>query len=341
VARESEGVLSDAALRTAIDAASDGVLVVDESGTIIFANPMLVSLFGYDPAELIGSPIEMLIPETVRDQHASYRQGYTAKPRTRPMGSGLDLKGRHKDGSEFPVEIGLSPVRTEHGTSVIAIVRDVTERRLAADELRRAQERLALVDDRERIARDLHDTVIQRLFAVGLSLQGALIRAGGSAELAERIELAVDEIDGTIRDIRSSIFALQSRQGVSGGARDMVLHLGREASRALGFEPHVEFGGLVDTVMTNDVRDQLVPTLREALANIVKHAHATRVSIVVEADDDIVLRVTDDGIGITDAFAGGHGLANMVERAMLLGGTCILKPGDRGGTVLEWRVPAV
>jgi signal transduction histidine kinase len=282
----------------------------------------------------------MLIPKSVRDQHAAHRRGYTAKPRTRPMGSGLDLKGRHKDGNEFPVEIGLSPVRGEAGTSVIAIVRDVTERRQAADELRRAQERLALVDDRERIARDLHDTVIQRLFAVGLSLQGALTRAGSSPELADRIERAVDEIDGTIRDIRSSIFALQSRQGALGGVRDTVLHLAREAARALGFDPHVEFGGLIDAAMSNEIRDELVPTLRESLANIVKHARATKVSILLAVDDDIVLRVTDDGVGIANMYTGGHGLANMIERATRLGGTCILKPGDQGGTVLEWRVPA-
>ena len=94
---------------------------------------------------------------------------------------------------------------------VIAVIRDVTERRAADEELQRAREELALVDDRERIARDLHDTVIQRLFAVGLSLQGALTRAVGDPAI-ERIELAIDEIDMTIRDIRSSIFALHTRR---------------------------------------------------------------------------------------------------------------------------------
>jgi PAS domain S-box-containing protein len=335
----SAGELSDAALRAAIDAASDGVLVVDDTGTVVFANPMLLRLFGYEAPELLGAPIEVLIPEHQRDEHVAHRRHYTTAPRTRPMGSGLELRGRHKDGHEFPVEIGLSPIPGGGGDLVIAIVRDVTDRKRAAEELMHAQEQLALVDDRERIARDLHDTVIQRLFAVGLSLQGAMARAG-SGEFGDRIEQAIDEIDGTIRDIRTAIFALQSRRGRAAGPRETVLQTTREAARALGFDPHVEFRGLVDTEMTDDVRDQFVPTLREALANVAKHARASRVDVLVDVGTDIVLRVADNGIGITESFSGGNGLPNMAERADELGGTCIVKAGDDGGTVVEWRVPA-
>jgi PAS domain S-box-containing protein len=337
--RTSAGDLSDAALRTAIDAASDGVLVVDEQGAVVFANPMLLDLFGYEPQELLGCPVEVLLPETQRDGHVGHRRQYIAHPRTRPMGSGLDLHGRHEDGHEFPVEIGLSPVADGSGGGVIAIVRDVSERRRAAEELMRAHEQLALVDDRERIARDLHDTVIQRLFAVGLSLQSALARAGGT-ELADRIEVAVDEIDATIRDIRTAIFALQSRRGVAAGAREAVLQVTREAARALGFDPHVSFEGLVDTAMRDDVREQLVPTLREALSNVAKHAGASRVDVLLTVDAEVILRVVDNGVGITNTVTGGHGLANMAERAESLDGSCIVKAGDRGGTVVEWRVPA-
>jgi PAS domain S-box-containing protein len=335
----SAGELSDAALRAAIDAASDGVLVVDESGTVVLANPMLLRQFGYEPHELLGAPIEVLIPEQHRDEHVSHRRHYTAAPRTRPMGSGLELRGRHKDGHEFPVEIGLSPIPGGRGDLVIAIVRDVTDRKRAADELMHAQEQLALVDDRERIARDLHDTVIQRLFAVGLSLQGAMAR-GDSASFGERIEQAIDEIDGTIRDIRTAIFALQSRRGRAAGPRETVLQITREAARALGFDPHVEFRGLVDTEMTDDVRDQFVPTLREALANVAKHARATRVGVLVDVGAEIVLRVVDNGVGVSESSSVGNGLPNMSERAEELGGTCFVKAADDGGTVVEWRVPA-
>src|SRR5262249_13352017 len=152
-------------------------------------------MFGYEHDELLGQPVELLVPSAERDAHAAKRAGYASHPVTRPMGSGLDLHGRRKSGDEFPVEISLSPVPSDGQTFVIAIVRDVTERRQAYDELMRAHEELALVDDRERIARDLHDTVIQRLFAVGLSLQGAQ-GAASEPKLAERIETAIDEIDG-------------------------------------------------------------------------------------------------------------------------------------------------
>jgi PAS domain S-box-containing protein len=335
---EPSGTISDRALRAAIDAASDGVLLVDADGTIVFANPMLLRLFGYTAAELLGSPIETLIPPAQRDEHTGQRRAYVDNPRTRPMGSGLDLYGRHRDGHEFAVEIGLSPVPDPTGVHVVAIVRDVTERKRAAADLMHAQEQLALIDDRERIARDLHDTVIQRLFAVGLSLQGALVR-NSAPELTDRLELAVDEIDGAIRDVRTSIFSLQSRRGIAAGPRETVLQLTREASRALGFDPRVEFRGLVDTKLVDVVLEQLVPTLREALSNIAQHAHASRVEVLIDVDDNVLLRVADNGVGMSETAEAGEGLANMAERAAQVGGHCIVKSGEDGGTIVEWFVP--
>ena len=143
--------------------------------------------------------------------------------------------------AEFPLEISLSPLQMGDNQLVIAVIRDITERRAADAELQRARDELALVDDRERIARDLHDTVIQRLFAVGLSLQGALTRAAGDPAI-ERIELAVDEIDMTIRDIRSSIFALHTRRALGAALRDDVLVIVREAARGLGIQRRLRIG---------------------------------------------------------------------------------------------------
>src|SRR4051812_36710266 len=315
------------------------MVIVDDQGIIEFVNPMATKLFGYGIEVLVGNPVEMLLPEALRGGHVAHREGYTAHPRTRAMGSGLDLRGRRRSGEEFPVEIALSPVRSGSRTFVTAIVREVSEHRAAAEQLMYVHEQLALVDDRERIARDLHDTVIQRLFAIGLSLQGALSGVSDPKTLA-RLETAIDEIDGTIRDIRTSIFSLHARRMTTAGVRDDVLATTREAARALGFEPQVTFSGPIDTATTEQVRAQLIPTLREALSNVVKHAGAAHVSVALTVTDDrLALAVADDGAGASGRAHGGRGIGNVTERASALGGEVELRPGASRGTVFEWRVP--
>jgi two-component system, NarL family, sensor histidine kinase DevS len=336
---QPESQLSDAVLRRALDAAPDGIAVVDDTGAIVFVNPMVEQLFGYPRDELAGMSVDQLVPERARGLHAGRRAEYAAHPRTRAMGTGLDLRGRRRSGDEFPLEISLSPLRVGERLLVIAVIRDITERRAADEELQRAREVLALVDDRERIARDLHDTVVQRLFAVGLSLQGAVTRAA-SDPAVERIQLAIDDIDTTIRDIRSSIFALHTRQPFAASLRDDVIVIAREAARALGFEPSVLFDGPVDSVVTDEIREHLLATLREALSNVTRHAHASKVNIELVADaNHVSLCVGDDGVGI-DSPGEGNGLRNMNERAIAFGGSCeIDRASDAGGTRIQWRVP--
>lgn len=200
---------------------------------------------------------------------------------------------------------------------------------------------LGVLEDRERIARDLHDTVIQRLFATGLSLQGSvrLIQTDAPAAI-DRIEAAVDDLDLTVKHIRSAIFGLEASRPTTAGARDQVLNLVREASRPLGFDPQVLFDGPVDTALTERGTAALVSTLREALSNVARHARAKRAEVEVIASSDVCLRVLDDGIGPSAAEEStGSGLRNMAARAEELGGTMSLLPGVAGGSVLEWRIP--
>lgn len=202
-----------------------------------------------------------------------------------------------------------------------------------------ANEELALAEDRERIARDLHDTVIQRLFAVGLSLQGVQVTANDPA-VSTRVERAIDEIDGTIRDIRSAIFSLHTRRLPTAGPREEVLATAREAARALGFEPSVHFDGLVDTNMPEAVFAQLMPTLREALSNVTRHANASKASVHLTLDDaEVRLQVIDNGVGYSPGDRGGLGVANIEERAQSLGGQGSVTRGPGGGTIVDWRVP--
>ena len=198
---------------------------------------------------------------------------------------------------------------------------------------------LTLVEDRERIARDLHDTVIQRLFATGLSLQATvrLVRTDPVAAI-ERVIAAVDDLDLTVKHIRSAIFGLESTRPSSDGLRSQVAAMAREAGRSLGFDPTLLLDGPIDSAVDASLTADVQSTLREALSNVVRHSRATRVEIELSAGDDVQLRVTDDGVGYGHGEL-GNGVRNMTARAEARGGELTIEHGQRGGTVLTWRVP--
>ncbi len=198
---------------------------------------------------------------------------------------------------------------------------------------------LTLTEDRERIARDLHDTVIQRVFAVALSLQAAS-SATRDPHLTERLQTAVGDLDETIRQIRTTIFALEPPPTARGGLRAQILELCAEAGRSLGFDPGVRFDGPIDLVPRH-VADEVLATLREALSNMARHARADCAEVALNASPDrLRLEVVDDGTGPRSAGRGkGKGLANMAERAEALGGSFTLAARQEGGTRVEWWVP--
>ena len=175
---------------------------------------------------------------------------------------------------------------------------------------------LALVEDRERIARDLHDTVIQRLFATGMSLQSTVRLVSPDRTAADRIEQAVDDLDLTIKEIRTAIFGLERAHTSADGLRRRILGLVHESVGALGFEPRVRFDGPVDTAVSERMAEELVATLRESLSNVARHAHASRVDVEVVAGAEVSLRVADDGVGPpSENSPMGHGIGNMAARA--------------------------
>jgi signal transduction histidine kinase len=198
-------------------------------------------------------------------------------------------------------------------------------------------------EDRDRIARDLHDLVIQRLFATGMMLQGTTRIDDVPDAAAERVSRAVDELDETIKEIRQTIFALHEPiEGPTSSARGRVLRETSQSAALLGFEPAVRFAGPVDSMLTQEAADQLIAALREALTNAAKHADAKRVEVIVQIDSGhVVLVVTDDGVGIDDDGPGRRsGVANISARAQDLGGSCrIERVSAAGGTRLTWRVP--
>ncbi|QNN51521.1 GAF domain-containing sensor histidine kinase [Nocardioides mesophilus] len=198
------------------------------------------------------------------------------------------------------------------------------------------REELMLVADRDRIARDLHDLVIQRLFATGLQLQG-LRRRVGDGDVRSRIDHAVADLDVTIRDIRSTIFELQ--HAFESSLRADVRGVVKEYVPVLGFSPLVRSSGPVDTAVPQSVAEQLLAVLRESLSNVARHAEANAAVVEVEATEDSVwLRVTDNGRGLPGERH-ESGLRNVRRRARDLGGEVRLLPEEPHGTRLEWRVP--
>jgi len=198
-----------------------------------------------------------------------------------------------------------------------------------------------LLDDRERIGRDLHDTVIQRLFATGLALEGLSSRIE-EPEIRRRLSAAVDELDETIREVRAAIFAIE--RGEMAAPRDAFTELTHDAAITLGFDATVTFAGPVDTAIPSHIADQMLATLRESLSNVARHSGAHHAEVTVSVEDEIILRVSDDGVGLdaeTAPNAGGLGLRSMRARAARLGGELRLESPAEGGTVLEWRVPRV
>lgn len=199
-----------------------------------------------------------------------------------------------------------------------------------------------LIEDRERIARELHDTVIQRLFAAGLSLQAA-VRFMTRPDAIERVERAVDDLDDTVRDIRSAIFELQSvrpSNDPAPGLRRRVLDLGAEFSDGLGFDPTFRFDGAIDTMVPDEIAEHVVAVVREGLANVARHARAASAQVTLKVGRGRVdVAVTDDGRGPGGRRSGGHGLVNVLERAQSLGGNASLEAVADRGALLRWSVP--
>ncbi|MEU1177797.1 GAF domain-containing sensor histidine kinase [Streptomyces sp. NPDC005820] len=223
-----------------------------------------------------------------------------------------------------------APLQVFAGQAAIAM--ELAERRQDA-------ERIAVLTDRDRIARDLHDLAIQRLFATGMTLQSAG-RFIEHPEASERVARAVDDLDETIKIIRSTIFGLRARDGADGtGLRARAVRVVGEAAPVLGFAPSVRMEGLLDTDVPKEVADHAVAVLSESLTNIARHARADRAEVALTTDGrEVRLSVTDNGVGVPP---GGRrsGLRNMAERAEQLGGTFDLTEPADGGTALIWRAP--
>lgn len=338
----SAGILdSPVGERCAIfEAAPDGIVVVDSQGVIRDVNPQAEEMFGYTREELVGSAVEVLVPEDSRGIHREERTDYVEDPEPRPMGVDLELRGLRKDGTEFPVEISLSPLHTDEGMYVISIVRDVSERRrlreFGSGSLRAAEE------ERKRIARELHDDAAQRLATLLVRTRIALKNEDGDyrqllEEMREEILEAAEGVRRIARGLRPP--ALQD-VGVVAAIRSHLRQTAESTELELEFDADP-----VDSLLDEDGKLVLYRVVQEAVNNVVRHAEASGVTVsIARSEGGVRAVVEDDGKGFDSerAMQGGKGLGimGMQERATSVGGRLSIDTRRGEGTRVVVELPA-
>jgi PAS domain S-box-containing protein len=485
----------DPAFEQVLDAVPDGIVIVGADGRIASVNRQALALSGYTREELVGRPVEDLVPEGLRSRHLEHRRGYQDHPTVRPMGTHLDIRLRRKDGSEFPADIALSPLEAAGGRFTVASVRDITERKRQDDRLRallevaqsilegrdeetvlrlvasrarslvdadlatvaiadgesfavrtaegrharavrglriplggtitgsvassgrpavlpgspprpasadpmldaagggpalmvplvsgerrlgaltianhpggpefdqpdlrllelfaaqaavaidytRARDqlqRLAVLADRERIGRELHDGAIQALFAVGMGLQG-LAMSTDDAALRERLEATVAQVDEVIRDLRNYIFGLRPGLAADRHLDSALQELAEQLERQHGVACAVDVDPALASRLSGRAAD-LVQLTREALSNVGRHAAAKTCRVSLRpAPGSAVLEIEDDGRGFQPRsdHGPGWGLRNLEERAGAIGGALQIASVPGEGTTVRLTIP--
>ncbi len=335
----------------------DAVVGVDRSGAITIVNAQAERLFGYDRRELIGRPVDVLVPRRLRTNHERYRAGYFDSPRPRPMGGGLILYGRRRDGSEFPAEISLSTVDTSRGLLALSAVRDISGRLAAENAIRDQEHRRAILSallgveeaERARIATSLHDDTIQVLTAslVALDRLGRSTRAEVRDEGATKaIESARTVLEQATERTRRLTFELRPtvlhERGIAAAVRALAEGLRQETTIRTDLE-------VTEERFNWAVEELIYRTIQEAVANVRKHAHASQVMVTVRyVGTHVVGEVTDNGRGFDvdqatdrEQMAFHQGLDAMSERVRMAGGQISIESSPGHGARVRFELPAV
>ncbi|MEQ4204209.1 PAS domain-containing sensor histidine kinase [Actinopolymorpha sp. B9G3] len=328
---------AEARLAAIVQSSDDAMLALGPELTIQTWSPGAQRLLGYRSDEIVGHSMQVLVADESPPQFDAAVGHVRAGRRVQAY----DTRWRHREGTPIDVGVAVAAMREVQNLDLIGfsvVARDISHRLRTQAELAEARALQEVMNDRDRIARDLHDMVIQRVFAAEMMLHSAatlVIRP----EVAERIETVIGELDGAIQDLRTTIFALHGGWQRSTSVRGQVLDLATAAQDGLGFSPNVRFDGPVDMTVTDEVAVQVLAVLREALTNIARHAQASSASVVLKvADGEVVLQVADDGRGFDTARHQG-GLRNFRERAESHGGRFELHSELGAGTRIDWRIP--
>jgi PAS domain S-box-containing protein len=328
-----------------LEALPDAIVIVNQAGQVVNVNGQAEDLFGYAREEILGQPLEMLLPERFRGQHLASRREYLHKPLVRPMGAGLDLYARHKDGSEFPVEISLSPVTTNEGILVISSIRDITARKQVEEALRELSGRLisAQEEERARIARELHDSVSQKLALLAVDLDIASQKQSRTeSPFAKQLRKLVERTRDISAEIHNLSYQLHPSQlahvGLDTAIKRLCMEITEQSRTVIECCAHMD-----GKFLPSDIALCLYRVTQEALQNVVRHGNARDAQVELTASSTMVtLRISDSGVGFDTAAAimkGRLGLLSMRERTHLVGGTISIQSKPSEGTCIDVKIP--
>lgn len=325
---------AEARLAAIVMSSDDAMISMSLQHLVETWNPGAQRLLGYTVAQIVGRPAQLLFPTEALPEFEKTLNRLGSGGHAEPY----DTRWRHSDGTLIDVAVTVSAMRNGDGTLIgfSTVGRDITNMLAVQARLAVARADQEVMADRDRIARDLHDMVIQRVFGSALALQGT-VSVIDNPRMAARVEAVIGELDGIIRDLRSAIFDLHNPPEANGLSAHF-LELTSDVEHGLGFAFTVSLDGPIDTAVSDEAAVHLLAVLREALSNITRHARASAVDVTLRADADLVLRVSDNGCGFGRTTR-TSGLANMRKRAQTLGGDFAVTSRPGSGTQLEWRIP--
>lgn len=342
-AQETQNVRNTAFLTAIIDSAPTAVVVVDGNGTIVLVNTQTEVQFDYSREELLGAQVDMLVPDKFRHAHPVLRAGFVQDPRARPMGAGRDLYGLRKDGSQFPVEIGLNPIETKEGLFVISTIVDITERKrlqMEEEQGKKAVEE-AVTAERNRLARELHDAVTQTLFATSLIAEVLPDLWEADANEARNSTEELRQLTrGALAEMRTLLLELRPAALAQSRLSELIKQLCEAFIGRSRLPIALEMDG--DRELSPEVKVAFYRIAQESLNNVFKYARASQVDVkLIMTGTSVHFETRDNGIGFdtTSSKPTSLGMRIMRERAEAIGAALRImsQPGSGTTVAMTWN----